>query len=393
MAHWMSVLMAVDVVIALLAVLLVKRVWRAASRAKGAAEPAQWPAVTVIVPVTGIRTGTGECLQSLLVQDYPDYEVIFVTASADDAAVPAIRELMTQKPVATGAKRRHVVSGQATVCSQKNHSLLGAVKEMCDSTQVIVFCDSSHIARTDWLSLLVAPVANGETPVTTGYHHVIPKDRRPGTLGRAATVLALYVMHRVPRLSQPWGGNTAVNRKLFENMDIEGLWAKSVVDDVSLAGLLKTALIRVGTLSAAELSTPVCGETVAGWCDWLTRQLFYLRLYFPVPWAVGGAVLCFIATRLLLAGTLCVLFPIGTASAWAFCWSVVFAVSFAWFAAMTRTLHPEPGSPVRWVLTCGAAVFVALWCHVRTWFAREVRWRGAVYRVDGHGTVLNIRRE
>ena len=51
------------------------------------------PKVGVIIPIAGQRAGMDAALRSLLEQDYPLYEVVFVTAKADDPAMPSIRTL------------------------------------------------------------------------------------------------------------------------------------------------------------------------------------------------------------------------------------------------------------------------------------------------------------
>ncbi|MEK7218904.1 MAG: hypothetical protein AAB728_05580, partial [Patescibacteria group bacterium] len=54
--------------------------------------------------------------------------------------------------------------------------------------------------------------------------------------------------------------------------------------------------------------------------------------------------------------------------------------------------HPRPGPPVQWLQACAVAVFMGSWCHVRTWGARHIDWRGFRYRTTWGGRVTGIQR-
>ncbi len=55
-------------------------------RMLGRAGPRWFPKVTLIAPCCGLDEGFEENIRAVLSQDYPDYEVIFVTESAADPA-------------------------------------------------------------------------------------------------------------------------------------------------------------------------------------------------------------------------------------------------------------------------------------------------------------------
>ncbi|HEY6045035.1 MAG TPA: hypothetical protein VIU65_00445, partial [Pyrinomonadaceae bacterium] len=50
------------------------------------------PFVTVFVPCRGVDVGLKENILSLFTQDYPAFEIIFVSDTADDAAFSIIEE-------------------------------------------------------------------------------------------------------------------------------------------------------------------------------------------------------------------------------------------------------------------------------------------------------------
>ena len=95
---------------------------------------ADWPEAALIIPVTGYHPEAITCLASLAAQDYPNYKLTLVTESAHDAAIPAIRQLMAEY-----SHVRHVISGSAVTCGQKNHNLLAGVKSLDHEPEVLIF--------------------------------------------------------------------------------------------------------------------------------------------------------------------------------------------------------------------------------------------------------------
>jgi len=64
-------------------------------RPAGAALSRQVPGVTIVRPVCGIENFSNATLASGFELDYPDYEIIFCVAHADDPAVALVQRLIT----------------------------------------------------------------------------------------------------------------------------------------------------------------------------------------------------------------------------------------------------------------------------------------------------------
>ena len=345
-------------------------VWAGGRRLKTPAAPvpaSAWPAASVIVPVKGLSRSARDGIRSLAAQDYPDAEFVFVTEREDDEAVPLIREILGR------VRGRHVAAGPARTCGQKNFNLLAGVRAADPGRPVLVFCDAGHTAPPDWLRKLVAPLAAGEAGVATGYHFVDPHPPAIPSAGRAITVLMLHLLQQMPRLAQPWGGATAMTRAAFERLDLAEFWARQVVDDVSLARLLRERSMRVVCAPGAVARTSLDTASWDGWFHWLTRQLFYLKLYFPVSWRVGGLLGYAMALCLLI----CPFSAMGAAP-----WALLLAV-----IAGLRGVHPAPGPLGRWMTGGVAAIYLACACHARTVFMRRLIWRGIEYEVARDGSV------
>lgn len=344
-----------------------------------------WPRVAVLVPVTGAAAGLEARLQRLLKQDYPDYQVVFATRDAADPATAVILSLMPRYPQA-----RHVLAGPARSCGQKNHNLLAAVKLVGLAPEILVFCDSNQEAPASWLKELVAPIVRGEAQVSSGFHHVMAREPGIAALGRAVTVLALYLTKGFRRLNQPWGGATAIRRSLFEHLDVAKLWAGNIVDDVSLAARLVQAGIPVGIPIGASLFTPLHQETPAGWRDWLIRQWLYLKFCMPATWLAGGLLVHLLLALMGLAGVRLLLLPLGLVSGGAALAGALFLAGLIWLGLALRSYHPQPGPAAKWLLAFFAALGMASWCHLKTLSTMEMHWRAMVYRVGWRGRVVEI---
>ena len=341
----------------------------------------------MIIPVAGVYPGLKENLRSRLTQDYPRYQVIFATRSEDDPATGVIKSLLPDFPHA-----RLVVTGPASDCGQKNHNLLVGLKAVEPEVEVLVFSDANQSAPSHWLQALVQPLVQGGAVVSSSFHHIIPQDNCLATLGRSFSVFMIYLGKGISSWDQPWGGSTAIRREVFQELNVNRLWSRTVVDDVTLAKKLHEAGVRVAAATGAVLATPA-KETMASWEDWFTRQLLYLKFYFPLPWALAGVGIFFLLSLVLLSAGQLVLAGMGGVSWGVAGLSGIFLLTLTTLAASLRSLHPRPG-PWLLYLTAGyLTLAMAAWCHTKTWFTREIRWRSLVYRVDGQGLVTGIQEE
>lgn len=163
-----------------------------------------WPAATVIVPVAGNAPAIAGALSSVLALDYPDFEVVFVTENHEDSAAQIIARVLADHP--HNPRFRHVVSSTATCCSQKNQNLLAGVAAADPRCKIFAFADCTHLVPTHWLKRLARPIIAGESPVTTGYHRILPGNDLLALHGRSITVLVLYLLQFSPLTAQVWGG-------------------------------------------------------------------------------------------------------------------------------------------------------------------------------------------
>src|SRR5437870_314161 len=127
------------------------------------------PFVTVLVPCRGLDEGLKENLSAIFFQDYPAFEIIVVTDSADDPALAVVEEVRAMMDEHVGASVRIVIAGPAMDCGQKVHNLRLAVDKANSHAEVFAFVDTDVRPPHTWLRLLVRPLFEINLGATTGY--------------------------------------------------------------------------------------------------------------------------------------------------------------------------------------------------------------------------------
>src|SRR3970040_281778 len=90
------------------------------------------PPATVLCPLQGMGGRPDAHLRALLVQDYPDYEVVFVMAAADDPARAVCERLARESRVPA----RVVIAGSPIGRGEKVNTLLAGVAAARPASQV-----------------------------------------------------------------------------------------------------------------------------------------------------------------------------------------------------------------------------------------------------------------
>lgn len=347
----------------------------------------RWPAVGMIVPMAGTDRRMSAAVRSLLIQNYPEYIPVLVTAKNEEPAADLVRSIQKDYPHV-----RHVVAGAAQHCGQKNHNSLRGVAAVKDEVDVFVFCDSTHTAKPDFLRHLVGPIANGEAEFSTGYHVVDPRDHRPVTLAYALCVLLMRLLQAVSTFTQLWGGAMAMTREAFGRFAVEELWASNVVDDCSLSARLQSLRVPVRLCPGALLHTEATRHERHVWRAWMERQVLFLKFCMPLQWGLLG----FMCMAMVLPPLLAVFMLLGWLFASVSGLTVVLVL--LWVVLMAKVLHlwrnllRRSISLARWCLSFLDAVAMFTLVYVRSLPARSIVWHGQRYVVGHCGKVLRIER-
>lgn len=234
--------------------------------------------VALVIAVKGVSENFDRFLDFALHQDYPDYRVIFVTASEQDTAHAAIRERL-------GASDRAslVVAGTAEHTGQKVHNQLEAFRHLEETDRIVAFADGDLFGRKDWLSCLVMPLNLSQADCTTGYRWFIPANQ-----SMPNRVLSLIGTAIEPLIGPNWrmclwGGSMAVTREVFEELEIPKNLEGSINDDARISQLARQSGKRMRYVRSVAAPSPV-DFTWASLFEFGRRQYFQLRIYQPLLW-------------------------------------------------------------------------------------------------------------
>jgi|GEM_PF-751220 len=272
---------AVAGAIASLQLIAAVRLRLGASR-RPAAVAAPAPSATVIVPFKGAGAGLDANVSAFLALDYPGaLDWVFVTASAQDASLAALRRAAAAEP-----RVKVVVSAAVPIhaAEQPLNLLAGAAAAR---GEILVFADSDLGPARDWLSQLVDALQEpGVALASTAMVY------RPQGGGLPSWLRLSWMSFGLPWLSAfGWGtGQTlALRRRDFDALDVRGLWERTISNDLPLSA---RARARGGKVRFLLSAAPDGGET----CDWrglvahLDRWMTVIRFNAPPLWWCGLAV-------------------------------------------------------------------------------------------------------
>jgi cellulose synthase/poly-beta-1,6-N-acetylglucosamine synthase-like glycosyltransferase len=319
--------------------------------------------VLVFCPCKGTDPEFESNIRSILEQDYPNHETVFIVETEDDPAYKVLREMEAGNIV---------VAGRAMDCGQKVHNLAYAVRHVQSSAQIYVFCDSDARFPRDWLSKMIAALDSSN--ITTGYRwYVAGRAHLPTRMRSAWNASSLGGLGGHKR-NFAWGGSTAIYRETFQRLNILDAWRGAVSDDFPITNAAQRAGAQV--IFVPECLIPSYGECTWGeMLEFTTRQMTLMRVYHARLWRItfAGNVI-FNAAFLILPWTHPLL------------WLVVYALSILriWirYRAVATVVPPGVLSDYRWfyILSTPLVAFLFL-CNMTLSMRKDIVWRKRHYRL------------
>ncbi|YAF94169.1 MAG: glycosyltransferase family 2 protein [Nodularia sp. CChRGM 3473] len=352
----------------------------------------QLPKTAVILCLRGADPFLPNCLQALLNQNYPEYDLKLIVDSQNDPAWQIASDTINEQ----GATNVQISPLRIIRhnCSLKCSSLVQAVSELDDSYQVVALVDADTIVHANWLRELVSPLVNPKVGATTGNRWYVPTSNYWGSLvryiGNVSTVVQMYLFQI------PWGGTLAIKTDVLRQTGLLDKWGQAFGEDLMMHNILKKYGMQVKFVpSLIMLNREECD--LLGLIDSLKRLIFYSRLYHPRWWALIGDAI----SSILFPSLVIVLFVLSLLDTQ---WDLA-ALLFASYSIYTVGLllltlilelgvqqvtrsHGQPITQLsvatigkiliaipltQWVY--GLAVLSSLWMST-------VKWRGIVYRVQ-----------
>jgi chlorobactene glucosyltransferase len=180
--------------------------WIILRRARQHKIPEKKPYLSVLIPARNEETNIARCVHSLLVQDYPNFEILVLDDQSDDATPEILCRLAAHEPRLTALAGQALPEGwigKNWACHQLARQARG---------ELLLFTDADTVYQPNALSALVAAVFGEQADVLTGF-----PDQVMQTWGERLTVpffswafltftpLALAYRLRLPSLSSGVG--------------------------------------------------------------------------------------------------------------------------------------------------------------------------------------------
>lgn len=366
------------------------------------------PPAALIIPCKGVDADFQSNLARFLTQDYPNYQLIFVVATHQDAAFSALTSLLekvdkTGSPHAVSVPRAALlVAGHSEVRGEKVNNLLFALGAVEPAAEVLAFADADARPGQDWLRSLVAPLETQGVTVSTGFRWYLPGEGFVSQL-RAAWDTSVATLLGEHRHNFAWGGSMALRVSDFKRLQIaERYWAHTVSDDYAI---LRAVRDDHGWIRFEPRCLVASREdsTFQEFLSWSNRQIILTRVYARRLWRLGLAAHGLFCGTFLM-GVAAIAFPSTSTRARIGIGAVLLTILALGVAkgrlrtVVAREIFPEDHVTLNrygaryWQLT-PLVPWIMLFNFVVAGFTRRIEWRGTEYELRSMDEVKVIRRD
>ena len=217
------------------------------------------PKVLVILPCKGIDVTLDSNIKSLKAQSYQNFMLVAVVDDKDDPAIKALNENMVDYVF---AKR------VCTSCSGKVRAIATAY-ETYNDYDIYVIADSDVEARRDWLSKLVAKLANPSVGISTTFPLFRPKAGFWSRVKMAWGFVGDGMMESgLTRFG--WGGSLAFRKDLLKGEAYED-FKKSLSDDIAISRASRKRNLKIGYVPE-RIAAVNSDDGFGKFWEWSNRQ-------------------------------------------------------------------------------------------------------------------------
>jgi ceramide glucosyltransferase len=348
-------------------------------KARGAAEVAASPAISLLKPLHGADPDLELHLESFFLQDYPSFEILFAVRSADDPAVAVTERLMGRYP---HVPTRLILTGEPPYASAKVYSM----EKMAEaaSADILVITDSDTSVAKDYLRRLAAAFAPERVGAATNLYRGAPGAdlwSRLEALGMSTEFMAgVVVANHLEGMKFALGPSMAIRRECLRAIGGFAAMADYHDDDFALGNWASKAGYEVALLSHVVNHH----ATAVGFRSSFKHRLRWNRssrfsrpagyigqgFIYGLPWAL----LLFLAAPFWWSGSL--LFAMTAARLW-------MAYELA-----SRLLDDREAPRRFWLIPLQDLLSLGAW--IGGFAGREIVWRGERYRILEGGRIAPV---
>ena len=338
--------------------------------------PASLPGVTVLKPLCGLDPETYGCLRSFCDQEYPEFQIIFGVAAADDPVLAVVQRLQQEFPL---RDLRIVIDSRQHGSSRKVSNLINMMAEA--RHDYLVIADSDVRVDDHYLAKVIAPLIDPAVGIVTCTYRGVTRRGLWSLLGclfiNEWFTPSVYVAAKAGSRGFAFGATIALRREVLSHIGGFGAIANQLADDYRLGELTRNAGLRT-VLPNVEVDVVVGESSFISLVQHELRWLRTIRAVRPLSYCF-----CFITFGIPVAllGTL-------------LCRGSSAAVTLLAIVATARLfLHckrrQSQASPAQLALVpIRDSLSLALW--VWSFTNRRVKWRDEHYRVSPDGSALPL---
>jgi chlorobactene glucosyltransferase len=238
-------------------------------------QPRDFPTVSILVPARNEENSIQACVQSLLDQDYPAYEVIVLDDQSSDGTQAILEQIAYSQPrlkLHTGSIPPEGFAGKNWACTQLAQHSLG---------DLLLFTDADTIYKPQALRLIVSAMLDEEAVLMTGY-----PQQWVGSWGERLLVpffswamlsfIPLWLAYRLrwPVLSSAVGQMMLFKRGAYQKIGGHASLDSAFVDDLTLTRRIKAAGLRWRVMNVSDLITCRMYQNSREAYDGFARNLF-----------------------------------------------------------------------------------------------------------------------
>lgn len=189
------------------------------------------PPISVLKPLCGHDDGLEENLRSFMVQDYPEYEILFGVHRADDPAVAVVEKIIGEFSGRISA--RLIITGESPIPNAKAFSLNRMVREA--HYDVLVMSDSDVRVTPNLLSHLAQELQDDRVGLISCPYRAVPGKSlwsRLEAIGMNTELLGgVMVARMIEGMRFALGCTVAVRRSVLEGMGGFGYLQEFLAED------------------------------------------------------------------------------------------------------------------------------------------------------------------
>jgi chlorobactene glucosyltransferase len=268
---------------AVILLIVLSNIW-ITRRVRHHSPPAVFPMVSVLIPARNEERSIASCVQSILAQDYPSFEVLVL----DDQSSDGTRAILEKMAIATPALR--ILHGEPPSGNQVGKNWACSQLARQAQGELFFFTDADTLNRSDTLKTIVTTLMGEQADLLTGF----PR-QEVHTWGERLLVpffswaflcfipLALAYKFRLSFLSIAVGQMMLFRREAYLAIGGHESISSSVVDDMSLARQIKAEGLSWRVSYIADLVSCQMYHSSREAIDGFTKNLFAAFDYRLLP--------------------------------------------------------------------------------------------------------------